>query len=827
MRGNPQRAIMHSSERPYQTSRSMTEPDLPYNRSLHDLESLLARVDRPGDFCVHGALPLPMPKVHVDVVGPLSFPLLEVQAAALIAAAERAPYGRGEQTVLGTSVRRVWQIDAARVRLSGKSWAQSLRQVLADAARGLGCEGAAIRAELYKLLVYDPGGFFLPHRDSEKSPGMFATLLIQLPSAHTGGELRIRHGSREACINLSATDGSELGFAAFYADCEHEVRPVESGHRLCLVFNLLRDAASDAPLANAPSYELEVAQAARLIGSAFAAQDAPCKLAWLLGHHYSQAELGFEALKGADAAVVGVLRQAADTVACDVHLAVMHIEESGPAEAHYTPRSRRRYRDDFDDDGEIDAAATSYKVIEVSDAEHYIDHWIGADGHAPSFGPLPLADGELLPAGALDDEPPDEERLLEATGNEGVSFERAYRRAVLVLWPRDRQIQVLLQGGIGSALPALEAMLSSHGPSADALDAAERIVAHWSRQGRPRDAAGRDGSLRVRMLYCLAGFGPTAVGERFMYDVLVADYDGSENAALADAGPQMLAAQGLGRLLGALVETAFLRCPRALCELLFLLEATGVTQRSADHGMALLGGAQALVAALPAIATRPPRHAFDWRLAYDATASDAESCDRLLSMLERLGAGQERAAAVSALIAEPRVFDPLRVLVPALQSICAATPGGGVVDDAQRLRLWRHCFAFLLARSEFPPPSPLDWRQQVTLSCRCEDCIALQSFALDPRLREQRFRIRQDRRQHLHHQIEQHGLDMSHVTERKGSPQTLVCSKTRESYRRQCRQHAEDVAGMRALQALGNAALASECARLAAAAAREPEVSEG
>jgi hypothetical protein len=805
----------------------MTDPDLPYNRSLHDLESLLARVERPGDFHVHGALALPMPMVHVDGVGPLSFPLLEVQAAALIAAAERAPYGRGEQTVLDPSVRRVWQIDAARVRLGGKSWSQSLRRVLADAARGLGCEDAAIRAELYKLLVYDPGGFFLPHRDSEKSPGMFGTLLIQLPSPHTGGELRVRHGSREARIDLSATDGSELAFAAFYADCEHEVRPVESGHRLCLVFNLLRGAAGDAPPASAPSYEPEVAQAARLIGAAFAAEDAPCKLAWLLGHHYSQAELAFDALKGADAAVVGVLRRAVDVAACGVHLAVMHIEESGPAEVHYAPRPGRRYRDDFDDDGEIDAAAAGYEVIEVSDAERYIDHWIGADGHAPTFGRLPLADGELLPAGALDDEPPDEERLLEATGNEGVSFERAYRRAVLVLWPRARQVEVLLQGGVGSALPALEAMLSAQGPSAGALDVAERIVAYWSRQGRPRYTAGREGPLRVRMLRCLARFGPTTAGERFMHNVLVADYDGSENTAVAEAAPLMLAGQALGRLLGALVETRFLRCPRALCELLFLLESASASQRSPDHGAALRRSAQALVAALPGLAGRPPRDEFDWGLAYDGTAADAESCNRLLSVLERLGAGQDRAAAVTALIAEPRVFDPGRVLVPALQSMCAAAPGGGVAGDAQRLRLWRHCCAFLLARSEVPPPAPRDWRQPVTLSCRCEDCRALQAFALDPRLREQRFRVRQDRRQHLHRQIEQHGLDMSHVTERRGSPQTLVCSKTRESYRRQCRQHAEDVAGMRALQALADAALAAECAPLAAAAAREPEALEG
>jgi hypothetical protein len=130
----------------------MTESDLPYNRSFADLESLLSHVERPGDFCMHAALALPMPLVQVDGVGSLSFPLLETQAAALIAAAELAPYGRGEQTVFDTSVRRVWQTDAARVRLGGKHWASSLRQVLAEVARGLGCEGADIRADLYKLL---------------------------------------------------------------------------------------------------------------------------------------------------------------------------------------------------------------------------------------------------------------------------------------------------------------------------------------------------------------------------------------------------------------------------------------------------------------------------------------------------------------------------------------------------------------------------------------------------------------------------------------------------------------------------------------------------
>jgi hypothetical protein len=807
----------------------MTDDDLPYNRSLVALELLLARVDRPGDFCVHGALALPMPMVQVDGVGLLSFPLLDVQTAALVAAAERAPYGRGEQTVLDTSVRRVWQIDAARVRVGGKSWAQSLHRILAEAARGLGCEEAAIRAELYKLLVYDAGGFFLPHRDSEKAPGMFGTLLIQLPSSHTGGELRIRHGDREERIDLSATDCSELGFAAFYADCEHEVRPVDSGHRLCLVFNLLRGAASDAPPASAPCYDAEVAQAARLIGAAFAAEGAPRKLVWLLEHQYSQAELGFDALKGIDTAVVGVLRRAADAAACSAHLGVMHIEESGPAEVNYVPSRGRGHRDDFDDEDEIDAAAVDYEVVEISDTARYIDGLIAPDGQRLALGRLPLGHGELLPAGALDDEPPDEDRLLESTGNAGVSFERAYRRAAVILWPRAQQVEVLLQAGVGAALPMLEDVLAADAAGADspALDMAGRIVARWARQSPPRHAAVREGPLRARMLRCLARLGTTAPGERFLREVLVADYDGSENAALAQAAPAMLAAQPLQELFAALVESAFPRCPRALCELLFLLDPGDQAQPSLAGDLALRRFAGALVDALPGLAARPARSDLGWTPQYDDTAADADSCHRLLAVLERLASGDHHAAAVTALIAQPQVFDPGRVLVPALQALCAGTQRGGTARDAQRLRLWGHCCAFLLARSEMPPAAPRDWSQPAALTCPCEDCRALQVFAQHPQLREQRFRVRQDRREHLQRQIAQHGLDMNHVTESTGSPKTLVCRKTRESYRRQCRQHAEDIAAMRALQALAVAAPDADHARLAAAVARQPQAVEG
>ena len=72
---------------------------------------------------------------------------------------------------------------------------------MARVAEGLGV-AEPITAELYKLLVYDQGSFFVSHRDTEKAPGMFATLVLVLPSMATGGELVMRHKGREVRLDL-------------------------------------------------------------------------------------------------------------------------------------------------------------------------------------------------------------------------------------------------------------------------------------------------------------------------------------------------------------------------------------------------------------------------------------------------------------------------------------------------------------------------------------------------------------------------------------------------------------------------------------------------
>ena len=217
-----------------------------------ELADILSTVRRPGDFFASGRIELLTPRLEVDGVGPIALPLLPMQAEQLVAAAERAPYGWGTDTLVDIQVRRTWQIAAEKVRIGGKHWAPMLDATLGRVAEGLGIADP-IAAELYKLLVYDQGSFFVSHRDTEKAPGMFGTLVLAFPSNSTGGELAVKHKGREVRFDLRSEDPSEAAFAAFYADCIHEVLPVTSGCRLTLVFNLLRKGRGPLPIPQATS----------------------------------------------------------------------------------------------------------------------------------------------------------------------------------------------------------------------------------------------------------------------------------------------------------------------------------------------------------------------------------------------------------------------------------------------------------------------------------------------------------------------------------------------------------------------------------------------
>lgn len=868
--------------------------EIPYSQSLKPLDDILARVRRPGDFFVHGAIESPLPQLEIDGIGTVSFPVPPQQARALVALCERAPYGRGQDTIVDTGVRRVWQLAPMKLSLAGKSWPRTLDQILATVTEGLGCGDAKVRAELYKLLVYDRGSFFKPHRDTEKVDGMFGTLLVVLPSAHAGGELIVRHAGREATIDLSGAEICELAFAAFYADCEHEVLPVTEGYRVCLVYNVLLERKAsrrrDSPPLAVPDYRAEIAAAAEQLSQAFRSPEAPPKLVWLLEHQYSPASLKFAALKNADAARARMLREAAAQAGCDVHLGIVHIGETGPAEywgGSYRRRRRGGYGLEYADGDGDNVGSDDYEIVEVVDGWRYIDQWVSTEDRAEAFGEVPIGDEELLPVGALDDEAPDEQRIMEATGNEGATFERTYHRAALVIWPRDRSVDVLLQAGVAGAVAYLDGRVSAWIDAGARqverqalLDEAERIVAAWE-TGRPGDAATFDwradddglGGESVddewaddsedeledefdgdraddaehegpwedeeevslglgarsrgrpdcgRMVVLLGALGDAQLLDRFIRGVVTAGFDGSEAPALAEAAYVL----GPGRaapLFDGIVRSRMRAVPQGCVKLLgHVIQQP--RKSDADRKPWLAAARSIAAACIEAVqadeAISGPGRSSHKR-AEKCVTVNSETLADLFDCLKMLESPRLRAAATAAIAADGVTFDARTTIVPALRAL--RERGFTVMSDKEAERLWSCAAETLLARACEPPAAPTDWRQDVRIGCKCEDCRALQTFARNPKEQVHRFRVRNDRRRHLHSQIQRHGLDMTHVTERKGSPQTLVCMKTRRSYERECNAYREDAAALGVLAELAERPtkrLAPQVERIAAALKR-------
>ncbi len=807
--------------------------EVDYNRKLKPLEAILLDVKQPGDFFVAGVLEIPMPRVEVKGVGTLSFPTSRPQIEALVQHATQAPYGRGEETIVDTSVRNVWQIGPTEVKISGKSWAANFDRMLSKVTAGLGCQNAAVSAELYKMLVYDRGGFFLAHRDTEKTSGMFGTLVVTLPSLHQGGALRIRHGDREITVETDAADPSEISFAAFYADCEHEVLPVREGNRVCLVYNLIQQRTKGLQrILKAPDYEANIAKAAVLLEEFWSSPEAPAKIAWLLDHQYSPAGLSLSSLKGADAARSRVLVQAGAKAQCVAHLGVVHIGETGAAEEDgdfYYGARRSRYGD-YDDedetgDEEIEDDGLDFTAITVDDSWQYLDDWRDTDDRSVEFGRIPLAEGELVPAGALDEEPPDEKRLTEASGNEGATYERCYHRAALVLWPANRMIDVLLEGGVRAALPYLK-RLTSNGKSAraEAIDAAQRIVDAWPADELRWDRysigiASPESPDRATMMASLVELNAKELLERFIRGAVTSNFDGSENAELCRSA-SVLGDAKASAALSALLEARMPDKPAECAELLLAL--------GADSTPSFRKVAEAAVAGLDGIAA--PRSKADdptfWRLEVLTGGRQRqpglapEFLVNLFSALRHLKGQSVCNAAADRIASRQEVFPPTTLVVPAIERICDQFDSIPLALERAMQTLWTSAAEFLLQRSEVPPQPPADWRLTAKVSCTCADCRELQAFARDPGERVHRFRVKKERRSHLHQTIDRHRLDMTHVTERVGSPQTLVCTKDRRTFKARMEEYRSEIAAMRTLAELApkSAGAGGLCRRMQAAA---------
>ena len=803
----------------------MSSVKVAYNEKEAPLEVLLRTIDRPGDYCTQDRMLVPMPRVEVEGARTLSFPITEEQARALAAVAQPAPYGKGAQTLVDRSVRACRQIDPERVRITGGAWRDTLEQVVARAATGLGCPPEQTSAQLYKLLVYEKGGFFAPHRDTEKVDGMVATLVLSLPVAGAGGELVIRHREHEKVVDLRTDEPSELAFAAFYADCVHEIRPVTAGYRIVLVYHLVVRGAAAAVLEAAPDFRSQEEHIAARLRHWEANSAAGDKLVWLLEHEYSEAGLSFDGLKNVDAALGRVLARAAGEANQVLYAAILGIYEWGTLP-------------ELGDSLDWDDPTDDWETMEPIHSTRSLVGLVAADGSRPDYGELPLLPRELLPAGALDGVEPDHENTR-VTGNEGVQLSRSYRRAALVLWPRERTVGTLARGDIERALAwfADDLARSRHDPrsrrrlsglAAQFIDAwPEPDPARFYR--RPHSDSSQPGYREALRL--LRGLGDEVSIRRFLCEVATPHYSGAENdellATAAEGAPATLHAW-----LPQFTAVNLPHAPEDVLDLLWRLypQEDSPPDLARRRRPALLEAVRSVCRLAPAVvegaaAAQPAparfRPAPRWNTGRALTAAAIRS---LLALIWHYAPPAAAEAAAALLVQSPAAAHPDRALPAALAELAELRGMTGEANEpAGFATLWRHAAASLLARSSAPPEEPRDWRIGASIRCDCENCGRLQAFCADPVATTLRFSMRQDMRLHVESMITYRRLDIDCRTERRGRPYTLICTKTRGSHERRCAQYTEDIAHMRLLVTVapGNgAAGADDLRQLHAAIAR-------
>jgi 2OG-Fe(II) oxygenase superfamily len=780
----------------------MTEENHVPKEVLEKLSQALSRIDRPGSFCVSSSVRAFLPGLEVEGLGPIGLPLTVAQAKELIARCDQAPHGQGIKTVVDTNVRRVWRMGPDRFSLTNPDWAAFVDETIAKVREGLGLQDQELEGHLYDLLLYEPGSFFLPHRDSEKHDRMVATLVIVFPSSYEGGEIVVRHEGHELTIDFGGDPDSKfrIHFAAFYADCEHEVRPLKNGYRLCVVYNLTL--AKSEKVLSAP----RASQHIEIIGSLlreWVADNSAEKLAITLDHQYTEAGLAWDALKGLDRVKARVLFEAAAQAGCKAYLALLTLWESGSARddgyeyGYGHGRYRHRRDDDKVDEGE-------YTMEEVYETSLTATNWSDGEGNGLPIGTLNVAEDEILDPDALKGVKPEEE-YEGYTGNEGMTLERWYRRAAIFLWPARRHLEILCDRDSRNVVPVLNQIVAewrqiagkeAAEAKAQCIAMAVAILAKWpaipfAREG-PRE------SKRAELFETLTLLDdPLLIGE-FLGVVMIKDVSVDPGESLVP----FLQSHGWGIFkeeLSTLMESTNLETMERDVRLLEQICLAKPGKKKAGWVELCTAVATALVSAIEA--SDQKRLSADWR------TRKVERADVLAGIARSLIASEQfelLSRFVDHALVLPKTYQLKLAHMPALVSLQPWLKKNVKKPCAALTRWLASCREQLETLTAKAPEEPADFRRPARINCKCADCAELMRFLDDAKESMHRFTMKQERRNHLEAKIQEHGCDLDRALDRRGSPQTLVCTKNKASYQRKLttyHQEQEYLATVRSIEA--------------------------
>ncbi|TIA31707.1 hypothetical protein D6C83_07037, partial [Aureobasidium pullulans] len=338
--------------------------------------------------------------------------------------------GNGRTFANMTAYFSTWELSPDRFSLS-EHWQPYVDSLMALVCEELGVRGDGIRAELYKMLLYEKGAMFKRHADSEKVPGMFGTLVISLPSAHWGGAVVVTHNGKKYSLQTYNHE-----YLAWYSDVIHEVQEVTSGYRWVLTYNLVQTDCEQFNSAASADRKLRaiLTEWNNTIEEEGGESD---KMIYQLDHKYTDASIRLNSLKGADLLRAQRLFSVCDQVGFTLYLASLEKQVHGSAESN-----NNGYYDRYDDDEE-GSDGEFHAIEDVIDETLKLTRVVDTDGNVIATD-LDIEEDDIVQPDPYEDRDPDEDSYEGWTGNAGATSTHWYKDSVLVLVPNDMIANVFL-----------------------------------------------------------------------------------------------------------------------------------------------------------------------------------------------------------------------------------------------------------------------------------------------------------------------------------------------------------------------------------------------
>ncbi len=767
---------------------------------LKRIVSELERAKKPAGFCTQGSFDFDGVQISIKGVGRLRPPFRVADARILSQVAVQAPYGKKTETLVDTNVRDTLEIRADIVTYS-EQLHEEMKGVLANIATQLHLDHDRLECELYKLLIYTKGGFFLPHRDSEKKPGMVATLIVVLPSKFNGGDLLVQHDGRFSRFAFDAARSqTKAEYVAFFADCQHEVKKVTSGIRLCLAYNLmLKPKSKSVETKGNKKSDARLRQAIE----GWIAKRAEKPMVFALEHLYTSDGLVPSLLKGADSQLFAELVSVAEDVQCKLHFGQVsrHLcQYADDGSFQYGRRGRRRPSVDY----------SELNIGEVYDDEIVIDGWKDSHGKSIRLPSLACDEQQLISITPVEKWVPTEQDYEGYTGNAGNTLDRWYHKSAIALWPSSQQFNIIAQMGIKYAIEQFLKLVAKReklkgekreSTTAECIQLAGAILQRWPDRTYVDPSLDDKESLHAKFAEAV----PTLENLELIGGFLRTVAQRDRHLTLIQFIQIALKVKGGDAIFPLLKDLLDYEQPPNEYGIVF---HEGLAERDAlwlcKLTQSKVFGKTTEVATLIDIAIYKTRALLVKLEKKDYRSRSGPLTSAWLQLIRACihNGDEKRLQNLLGLSSEfPQSFDLRAVQVPAAIKLKAWSAKA----DAERSEAfvdWTEAIRKQLERdTEIKPQLPTDQARRAVTDCKCEYCDLLSQFLRDPQQSQIEIKAAERDRRHLEHILQSKRLDVTSKQVRMGNRYALQFTKTTDSYHRELKRYEADLKLITSLKA--------------------------